>query len=72
MRLRLIITVRDIGMPVHTRVVGLYDRDEVTYPCYTRVYIDVFIPRRPDGKADDDYGMTVIRPLPARLSRGVL
>jgi hypothetical protein len=72
MQLRLIITVRDIGMPIYTRIAGLYDRDEVTYPYYTRVYIDVFIPRRLDRKVDDDHGMTVIRLLPTRLSRGVL
>jgi hypothetical protein len=48
-------------MPIYTRVVGLYNRDEVTYPYYTRVYIDVFIPRRLDRKVDDNYGITVIR-----------
>lgn len=63
-RLRLIVTIEDIG--------ALPSSDEEQSTTYSGVYVDVYRPKDPQGRASDVHGMTVIRPLPPRPWRGTL
>jgi hypothetical protein len=74
-RIRLIFTVKDTGAPIEVVKAGGVkddDEDDVTYPQYSGIYVDVYEAKLSGGMADPDHGMTTIKPLPAHHSKGVL
>ena len=69
-RLRLIVTVEDIGVTYAAE--HDMQQGEQGNTRYSGIYCDVYVPKDPQGRASDVHGMTLIKPLPLRPHRGVI